>query len=71
MAVLNVCLLVQVPLASGLSQEDLGDAGLIVPPYKLILGSQNNGIGFWTGCALRRKRPPPPPLRFPLSCAAQ
>lgn len=39
----------QVPLASGLSGEHVGDAGIIVDKYKLVVGDQDGGIGFWTG----------------------
>eukprot|EP00045_Choanoeca_perplexa_P008761 m.82283 g.82283 ORF g.82283 m.82283 type:complete len:548 (+) comp14613_c0_seq1:100-1743(+) len=39
----------EVPLSSGLSGEHVGDAGLIVGRYKLVVGDQEKGIGFWTG----------------------
>lgn len=42
-------LFAQVPLASGLSGQHVGDAGLIVGKYKLVVGSQYDGIGYWTG----------------------
>ncbi|EGD79168.1 hypothetical protein PTSG_09899 [Salpingoeca rosetta] len=38
----------EVPLASSLSGENVGDGGLIVGDYKIVVGGQR-GIGFWTG----------------------